>query len=44
MSSEKFTKKPTRDIEAELRKMLKETKQGSEWQERLTSKVRELVG
>jgi|TARA_R110002020_G_scaffold179874_1_gene373648 hypothetical protein len=44
MSSEKFTKKPTRDIEEELRKMLKETKQGSEWQERLTSKVRELVG
>jgi len=44
MSSEKFSKKPTRDIEEELRKMLKETKQGSEWQERLTSKVRELVG
>jgi hypothetical protein len=43
MSSEKLTKKPTRDIEEELRKMLNETKQGAEWQERFTSKVRELV-
>jgi hypothetical protein len=44
MSSQKFTKKPTKDIEEELRKMLMETKQGTEWQERFTAKVRELVG
>ena len=43
MSSQKFTKKPTKDIEEELRKMLDETKQGPEWQQRLTAKVRELV-
>jgi hypothetical protein len=44
MSYEKQVKKPTKDIEEELRKMLEETKQGTEWQERLTAKVRELVG
>jgi len=45
MSSVREIKKPTKDlIFEELKKMLKETKQGTEWQERLTSKVRELVG
>ena len=43
MSSQKFTKKPIKDIEEELKKMLDEKKQGAEWQERLTAKVRELV-
>ena len=37
-------KKPRKDlIFAELKKMLDETKQGTEWQQRLTAKVRELV-
>ena len=44
MSSVKQTKKPTNDlILEELKKMLDEKKQGAEWQERLTAKVRELV-
>ena len=43
MSSQKFTKKSSKDIEEELRKMLNESKQGTEWQERFTAKVRELV-
>ena len=43
MSSQKFTKKPTKDIEEELRKMLEEPKQNTECQERFTAKVRELV-
>jgi hypothetical protein len=37
-------KKPRKDlIFEELKKMLDETKQGTEWQQRLTAKVRELV-
>lgn len=39
----KQTKKSSSDIMEELRNMLNESKQGSEWQERFTAKVRELV-
>jgi len=40
----KAPKESTNNIKDELRKMLEESKQGSEWMERFVAKVRELVG
>ena len=45
MSTQKFIpKKPVKDLEEELRKMLDEPKQDLIWEEKFKSKVRELVG